>query len=948
MSLFAQENRTFDGSGNNIANPDWGASNVPFIRVAPPYYADSVSTLGGPGWPNPRVVSNQIFAQSGLVNDPLGLSDFCWVFGQFIDHDITLAKDDATPGSYVYIQVPQGDPWFDPFSIGQALIPMRRSTPFPGTGTGPDNPRQHENFITAYIDASAVYGSETARAVWLRTFTDGKLKTSSGNLLPFNTIDGEYDSALDPNAPHMDDPVGLGPKHFVAGDVRANENALLTSFHTLFVREHNRVCDELKIENPSWTDEELYQFARKIVGGMLQAIVFEEWLPTMGVHLDPYQSYDPNVNAGIFNVFSAAAYRMGHTLLTDTIRRIDMEGQMIPEGNLMLSQAFFNPLEVYNVGLEPYFKGMGVQIQQDLDSKVIDAVRNFLFGPPGAGGLDLAAINITRGRERGIPSLNEVRIAFGLAPHTSFQEITGETTISGVLENLYVSLDSLDAWVGMLAESHMSNALFGETIMTIMIDQFSALRDGDRFYYLNDPALSPELKLLIQNTRLENLVCRNTGIDIMQENVFIATPHEMLCTTDEPFASIEGGIQTEIFGDVADVSIEVTDLGQGLLVSSDITDPSGLFEAPDVPTCLGYRVTPEKDINITNGVTTLDLVDIQKHILGLQLFDTPYKYIAADANHSATVSTLDMVEIRKVILLVTDQFTNNSSWRFVDASYQFDDPTFPLAENFPEFVDVPNLNDTMQVNFVAIKVGDVNNSANPANAGSIDTRSGVAELIVMDTELPAGEWTDAAIYLQEMGSISGLQFALSYNADLVEFGTVENISLPGFGSDNYHHLASRSMLTFSWNDSPVLMESSIPLVRLRFRAKQSGLKWGDVIELANQAVSGEMYNQASEVYDLDLQFDESREMQETFALYQTVPNPAKGNVRIPFFIPEAGSINLEIYTSLGQLLYTESAEFSGGTHYFEFDSNKLGASGSLFYKVSSDLGEASRQMIVIE
>ena len=832
LSLFAQEYRTFDGTGNNISNPDWGAANAQFLRVAPENYSDGVSALGGPGWPNPRVISNELFAQTGLVSDPLGLSDYCWVFGQFIDHDITLAPDNQAPGSFVYIQVPAGDPWFDPWNIGQALIPMRRSTPFPGTGTGPDNPLQHVNVITAFIDASAVYGSSQARADWLRSFTDGKLKTSAGNLLPFNTLDGEYDSEVDPTAPHMDDPVGMGPKHFVAGDARANENPLLTSFHTLFVREHNRLCDSLIVQNPGWSDEEIYQHARKMVSGMLQAIVFEEWLPTMGVHLPAYTGYDPTINPGITNLFSAAAYRLGHTLLNDTIRRIDLDGNVIANGNLPLNQGFFHPMEVYNEGIDPYFKGMGVQIQQGLDNKVIDGVRNFLFGPPGAGGLDLASINITRGRERGIPALNEVRTAFGLPPHATFADITGEGTVSAILENLYGSLDSLDAWVGLLAESHMSNALFGETIMTIMMDQFQALRDGDRFYYLNDPDLSDEEKDLIHQTTLEQIICRNTGIHVMQENVFVATPHDMLCTTDEPFAMVTGSVQTDAGADVAQVTVEVQDLGQGLPVGIDDTDTDGLFATPDLPTCEGYRVIPEKDIDHQNGVTTLDLVDIQKHILGIQVFTSPYQHIAADANHSNSVSTLDMVEIRKVILLLNPTFPSNTSWRFVDATYTFEDPDHPLLEDFPEFVDIANLNDTTAVSFVAVKVGDVNGSANPLNADQVDNRRGTVALMVMDAPLRTDDWNELTLYLEDNGSLTGLQFGLSYNSTLVEFGGLTNISLQDFGDENFHHHAADSWIGFSWNGAPLRMDSDLPMIVLRFRAKQSDLYWGRCAAIA--------------------------------------------------------------------------------------------------------------------
>jgi hypothetical protein len=273
ITIFSQDIRTFDGSGNNLNNPTWGAVNTNLLRLTNVNYADGVFMPGGHDWPNPREISNLIFDQNGLINDKLELSDFVWAFGQFIDHDITLVPDQETEPMFIF--VPEGDPWMDPFGWGNALIPMARSAYDPTTGTDPSNPRQHFNAITAFIDGSAVYGSSKDVADWLRTFQDGRLKTSEGNLLPYNTIDGEKDSPIDPNAPEMADPVGISNKHFVAGDIRANENSILITLHTLFVREHNRICSELKAENPSWNDEQLFQEARRKVGAIIQAITYE-------------------------------------------------------------------------------------------------------------------------------------------------------------------------------------------------------------------------------------------------------------------------------------------------------------------------------------------------------------------------------------------------------------------------------------------------------------------------------------------------------------------------------------------------------------------------------------------------------------------------------------------------------------------------------------------------
>lgn len=523
--LFGQEVRAIDGNGNNITYPQWGATHTQLLTKTSVDYSDGISAPGGLGRENPRVISNAMFAQSGPINDSYELSDFVWVFGQFIDHDISLTGNN--PMEPLMIPVPQNDPVFDPFGTGNVVIPMFRSIYDPSTGTSIDNPRVHLNEITAFIDGSGIYGSDDYRAQWLREFIDGKLKTSSGNLLPYHTTSGEFNEPRDPSAPFMADDALSGQKLFVAGDIRANENPSLISMHTLFVREHNRICVELKEKHPDWSDEELYQHARRLVIGHIQSILYDEWLPVMGIDVPAYEGYNPNLNPGISNLFSAAAFRMGHTLLTGTIMRIGNDGEVLPQGNLSLRDAFFNPREIQLAGgIEPYIKGMGVQVQQELDCKIVDDIRNFLFGEPGQGGLDLAAINIMRGRERGLADYNSIRENYGFPRVNSFDEICNDVEVAQLLEELYGTVDNIDPWVGLLAEDHMPNAILGPTLMEIIKEQFLALRDGDRFYYENDPGLSEEEITEIKSTLLSDIIMRNTGISLMQKNVFRAMDPE--------------------------------------------------------------------------------------------------------------------------------------------------------------------------------------------------------------------------------------------------------------------------------------------------------------------------------------------------------------------------------------------------------------------------------------
>ena len=305
-------------------------------------------------------------------------------------------------------------------------------------GTGVTSPREHVNNITAFLDLSNVYGSDEYRANWLRSFEDGKLKVGAGNMLPWNTLDGNFNGNIDPNAPHMADDTRSLIKMYVAGDVRANENPLLIAYHTLFVREHNRLCDVEKDKHPGWNDERVYQRARKKLIAYYQKIIFSDWLPSLGVNLPTYSGYKENVNPQIYNEFSTAAFRMGHTLINSTLIRMDNDGEEIKSGNISLRDAFFNPLVVeYAGGIDSYFKGMATQVQQEFDCKVIDDVRNFLFGAPGAGGLDLASININRGRERGLSDYNTLRASLGMHRLNSFSELTEDAEGAGEMENLF-------------------------------------------------------------------------------------------------------------------------------------------------------------------------------------------------------------------------------------------------------------------------------------------------------------------------------------------------------------------------------------------------------------------------------------------------------------------------------------------------------------------------------
>jgi len=506
--------RSYDGTGNNLANPEWGSTGEQLLRRSVAAYADGSTAPSGADRPSARLVSN-LLAQSpegGVVNDR-DWSAFVYAWGQFLDHDIGLT-DTASPRERFPIDVPTGDAWFDPAGTGTMTISMSRSAFDPATGNA-GSPRQQTNSITAFIDGSQVYGSDAVRAAALREFAGGRLRTSAGGLMPFNTA-----GLANANDAHRVADTGL----FLAGDVRANENPELLALHTLFVREHNRIVAEAALRNPALTDEQLYQHARRIVVAELQKITYDEFLPALlgparsgADGLQPYRGYRADVNPGIATEFSTVAFRVGHSMLGDDVEFLAGDGTPVRDP-LSLRDAFFNPTPLSELGIDPILKYLASVRGQEIDTRVVDDVRNFLFGAPGQGGFDLAALNIQRGRDHGIADYNSIRVAYGLPRVTSFAEITSDATVQQALQQAYGTVDRIDPWVGGLAEKHLPGSSLGATFTRIIVDQFTRLRDGDRLWYQR--SLSADALRGVQATTLADVIRRNTGLTNLQPEAF--------------------------------------------------------------------------------------------------------------------------------------------------------------------------------------------------------------------------------------------------------------------------------------------------------------------------------------------------------------------------------------------------------------------------------------------
>ena len=485
----ALEFRAIDGSGNNLANPQFNSANSDFTRAGPAHFADGISKpVDGI---NPRLISNVVVGEGDADKaNPEGLSGLMYAWGQFIDHDLDLANNDGV--NHIDIPVPNGDPLFPDGSV----IPLTRAIIDPATGTDKKHPATAVNAITGWLDGSMVYGSDAAKAASLR-LADGHMKTSEGNNLPIDN------------------------GQFLAGDVRAQENPSLTALQTLFLREHNYQVDQLQAAHPDWSGDQLYNQARAIVSAEIANITYSEFLPHLigPDAIAPYKGYDPTVDPRITEEFAGAAFRFGHSIVSGETERIDENGAVVGP-TLELAQTFFLSPEGFTaeLGRRRVLAPSPSDPSQAMDARIVDDLRNFLVDPPD--GMDLAAINIQRGRDLGLGTLNQTREALGLKPYTDFSQITDDAGTVQALQQAFGSVDKIDLWTGGLSESHAPGALIGETFGTIIANQFTALRDGDRLFFENQ-GFDPKTLKAIENTTLADIISRDTDTQKIQDDAFV-------------------------------------------------------------------------------------------------------------------------------------------------------------------------------------------------------------------------------------------------------------------------------------------------------------------------------------------------------------------------------------------------------------------------------------------
>uniref|UniRef100_A0A3Q1IJ15 NAD(P)H oxidase (H2O2-forming) n=1 Tax=Anabas testudineus TaxID=64144 RepID=A0A3Q1IJ15_ANATE len=536
--LLSWEVPRFDGWYNSLGYPRRGAvAGSHLMRLLPARYWDGVyQPVREPLLPNPRRLS------SAMAKGPSGLPStrnqtvLSLFFGYHVAFEIFDSRTPGCPPEFMNILVPKGDPVFDPTSTGNVLLPFQRGPWDKESGQSPSNPRTQVNLVTAWIDGSSIYGPSTSWSDSLRSFSGGLLTRGSKWDMPKQGGGRNLMwSAADPSTgEHGDEDL------YELGNAWANENMFTAAEGIIWFRYHNYVASKLHEEHPDWSDEKLFQNARKTVVATFQSIALYEWLPGYlgGKKLPPYPGYQKFVDPGISPEFQVAAIRFGITMAPPGVymrnrtchfrKIINIDGSLSPA--MRLCNSFWKrqkPNVKTGLDIDDLLMGMASQIAEREDNIVVEDLRDYMYGPLRFTRSDLVAMTIQRGRDFGLQGYDEVRKALDLPPVKTFEDINPELTrtnpqlLHDVAELYDRDISKLELFPGGLLESLDGP---GPVFSAIIFDQFERIRNGDRFWFENkqNGLFTDEEMQAIRNMTYYDVLLAVTSAEAtdIQNNVF--------------------------------------------------------------------------------------------------------------------------------------------------------------------------------------------------------------------------------------------------------------------------------------------------------------------------------------------------------------------------------------------------------------------------------------------
>lgn len=529
------EIQRYDGWYNNLVHHSRGSAGSRLLRLMPPAYSDGVyQAMKEPHLPNPRKISNVAMkGPSGQLSQRnrtvLGV-----FFGYHVMSEIFGIENLGCPIEYLNIEIPAGDDVFDPDSTGKVVIPFRRSAWCKRSGNSPNNPRYQVNSVTAWIDGSSIYGRSHSWCDALRSFSGGKLASSSDPMFPEEANDRI--PMWKPVYPFKRGKENIGIYGF--GYNRANENPFLQAESIVWFRYHNYLADEFARNHPQWSDEDLFHHARKWVIATYQNIVLYEWLPVfLQKEVTPYQGYNQHVDSSLTNEFQVVFQYLSSLIPPGIYARdktCNFQNITDSSGGIWPVYRFCdnywrreNPNIQTAQGVDALILGMASQIAENEDNVVIEDLRDYWYGTLKYSRTDYISNSIQRGRDFGLCCYNSARDYFGLEPITGWQDINPKLyqinkQLFDDLAELYSNDTSkLELLPGAMLECYGDP---GELITAITMNQFLRLRDGDRFWFehkRNGLFTTDEISK-IKNTSFHDVILAVTSAEFgdIQQNVF--------------------------------------------------------------------------------------------------------------------------------------------------------------------------------------------------------------------------------------------------------------------------------------------------------------------------------------------------------------------------------------------------------------------------------------------
>ena len=417
---------------------------------------------------------------------------------------------------------------------------------------------------------------------------------------------------------------------------------------------------------------------------------------------------------------------------------------------------------------------------------------------------------------------------------------------------------------------------------------------------------------------------------------------------NDNMALISGRISSEANDNVDNVSVE--------LINSDsfeedlfITQENGAYAFNEIPMNNNYEISATRNDNYLNGVSTLDLVLIQKHILGLQVLDSPYKIVASDVNNSGSVTAIDLVELRKLILGIYEELPSNDSWRFIDGTQQFTSSGNPWP--LDEIIAINNISASMSNNdFVAVKIGDVNASANFNAQQQLqsENRGAPFTFISNDLSYKSGDIVKMDIIAGSDADILGYQYTIDFvkeNLDYVDYESgVISLDEANIATNN----TENGYITTSWSTAEVThITKGDKLYTLTFRAKTNNTL-SNSVDINSMITKAELYNSQLDAENVVLSYSRSVSPEDNFSVYQNVPNPFSNKTSIGIELGKDTNVKITLMDITGKKVYERTAFYTSGTHNMILNADEIGIRGMIYYTIEADGYAISKKMLIID